>query len=221
MEPVAEPSRMKPLRGMIFDLDGTVADTLPVCVESFRVVFEDHHQRPYPDEEITRLFGVTEEGMIRQVLGDGWEAGHRRYLDEYARRHDAVRAPFAGIVPVLDELRQRGVRVGMVTGKGTGSTRISLRELGLEGRFDPIECGSAEGAIKPAGIRAIVTAWRLSPAEVAYIGDTAYDMEAAAEVGVVALGAGWAGTARVREALGGPTPPAAVLERTEALLDYV
>jgi len=54
--------------GMIWDLDGTLADTLPVCVAAFRHVFEGYEGRRYSDEEIVAMFRMSEEGVIRRVM---------------------------------------------------------------------------------------------------------------------------------------------------------
>jgi len=73
-------------------------------------------------------------------------------------------------------------------------------QLGLAPYFDRVEVGSPVGPIKPQGMRAVLTAWSAAPEECAYVGDTPYDMEAAAEVGLMGLGAAWASTATVGKA---------------------
>jgi pyrophosphatase PpaX len=92
-------------------------------------------------------------------------------------------------------LRDRGVRLAIVTGKGAGSAEISLRLLGVGDLFDLVEVGSPTGGIKPISIRRVLERWGLPPSRVAYVGDATYDMQAAKEVGLVALGAAWADTA--------------------------
>jgi phosphoglycolate phosphatase-like HAD superfamily hydrolase len=87
-----------------------------------------------------------------------------------------------------------------VTGKGLVSARISLRRLGLEPYFDLVETGSPDGPVKPESLRRVLSGWGMKPHEVAYLGDVAYDMEAAAEVGVIALGAAWSEGSTAHEA---------------------
>jgi pyrophosphatase PpaX len=96
---------------------------------------------------------------------------------------------------LLGLLRQRDVALGIVTGKGAHSAAISLRYLGLAHYFDVVETGSAEGAVKPRAIQKVIARWGMSPRQVAYVGDSAYDVEAAQEAGVLPLGAAWAATA--------------------------
>ena len=73
--------------GMIFDLDGTLAETLPVCFGAFREVFASYLGRSYDDAEIYALFGPSEEGILQQLLAERWESGLRDYLVAYDRLH--------------------------------------------------------------------------------------------------------------------------------------
>jgi len=188
------------LRGVIFDLDGTLADTLPICISAFRDAVLGAGGRSYTDDEVTALFGPTEEGMLRHALAERWEEAMPSYLRLYEQAHDACTEPFAGIDAVLRTLQSRGVSMAVVTGKGPHSAEISLRRLCLITYFDLVEAGSPDGPIKPAAIRRVLDHWNIPAAEVAYVGDVPTDMDAAAEVGVVGLGAAWAATSTLRAA---------------------
>ncbi len=180
---------------MIFDLDGTIADTIPVCCAAFRDALLDLTGEEYPDERIVALFGPSEEGIFQRLLGDRWQEAHRAFLSAYETRHDLCAAPFPGIEGALDTLNDRGVELAIVTGKGAGSAEISVRRLGLGRSFAIVESGSPEGIIKAAAIEDLLARWNLLPEEVAYVGDAAYDMLDARKTGVMALAAGWAATA--------------------------
>ena len=180
------------LKAIIFDLDGTLGDTLPVCIAASRHAFERFLGRRFTDEEIIATFGPTEDGAIQRLIPDRWQAALQAYLEEYERGHGQCAAPFAGIEDALRVLKSRQVRLAIVTGKGAGSAEISMKYLGLARYFDVVETGSADGPIKPRAIEKVLATWDIAPEDAAYVGDTAYDMMAAAEVGVVALGAGWA-----------------------------
>jgi pyrophosphatase PpaX len=188
------------LRGMIFDMDGTLCDTLPACVAAFRQVFSRYLGRRYSDEEILAMFGPNEEGMIRRLVPpDAAGQAVEDYLAEYERLHDGRRIVFPGLERALQLLQERGVLLGIVTGKGPASAAITLRRAGLEGMFDVVQAGSVEGGVKPQSLRAVLDRWGLEPGEVAYIGDSPSDMRDASEAGVVPLGAGWAATSSVQD----------------------
>lgn len=180
---------------MIFDFDGTLADTLPLCCAAFQEVTRRHLGRDYTVAEIVALFGPSEEGIFQQIAGDRWTACLDDYLDIYEREHHRCPAPFAGVSEMLDALRERALRVAIVTGKGSSSAAISLRRLGLDRHFTRVESGSPRGSVKPEAIRRIVDEWAIDPGTVAYVGDAPNDITEARAAGVVPLAAGWAATA--------------------------
>jgi HAD superfamily hydrolase (TIGR01549 family) len=207
VRPGAPPPR---LRGVIFDLDGTLADTLPVCFAAFRRTFETHLGETFSDREIRAMFGPSEEGILRRRCPEGWPAALETYLREYERAHAALPAPFEGVEDILVDLERLGVRRAIVTGKGAGSAAISTRVLGLARHFDVIETGSGDGGVKPDRIRAVLARWELPAAAVAHVGDAPADIEAARGAGLVALAAAWAPAAEP-ERLGELVPDALFL----------
>jgi phosphoglycolate phosphatase-like HAD superfamily hydrolase len=117
------------LRGVIFYLDGTLADTLPLCIAAFRASIEPLAVRKLSDEEIIATFGPSEEGTIRAPAPQGFEDCLEEYLKHYESMHDAYSIPFAGIASLLDELSSARALLAVVTGKGSRSAAISLRVL--------------------------------------------------------------------------------------------
>lgn len=191
------------LKALIFDLDGTLGDTMPVVVAALQETFRRFGGREAPPEEIHSMFGPSEEGVIaRQVPAEQYEPALRCYLERYEALHAAASQPFPGITALLGELRERGIRVGVVTGKGAHTAEISLRLMGLGPYIEKLSTGSDAGAIKPAAIRAMLVEWNILPEAAAYVGDMPYDMQAAREAGVCALAAGWAATATVQPGCG-------------------
>jgi phosphoglycolate phosphatase-like HAD superfamily hydrolase len=207
------------LRGLIFDLDGTLADTIPVCCAAFRDVMETYLGRRYSDAEIVALFGPSEEGIIRGLAGDRWQECLRAYYAAYEREHAACADPFPGVRELLAALDERAVPVAIVTGKGATSAAISLRRLGLDRHFDIVATGSPEGSAKTAAIGRIVRFWVIPPATVGYVGDAPYDIDEARAAGVLPLAAAWARTAdapalRVRR-------PHALFTSVDQLIDWI
>jgi phosphoglycolate phosphatase-like HAD superfamily hydrolase len=180
---------------MIFDLDGTLADTVPVCLAALRDVLAEFAGRDYADEEIVAMFGQTEEGIIRRVVPGQWERALEAFNTAYERRHQDCSAPFPGIRSALDLLAARGVHLAIVTGKARPSAEYSLRHLGLARALPLVEVGSPHGPIKPEGLRRVVAHWRMKPRDAAYLGDADSDVAAALTVGLVPLQATWASSA--------------------------
>jgi phosphoglycolate phosphatase-like HAD superfamily hydrolase len=191
----ARATPVMPLQGVIFDLDGTVGDTLPVCFFAFREVFQTYLGRTYSDKEIRAMFGPTEEGMIEQAVPDRFDEAFAAYLSAYEKGHASCCEPFPGMRQVMQALEHRRVRRAIVTGKGPHSAAISLRVLGLANSFERVEAGSPRGNVKPEKMRRVIEAWGLDPATIACVGDAPSDIRAARENGAIPLAAAWASTA--------------------------
>lgn len=208
------------LQGVIFDLDGTLADTLDVCIEAFRNAIEVHAGRRPTPSEVVRLWGPTEEGVLRAAIGQKWEPAVDTYLAEYESLHTSVSEPFSGIRMVLDRLAGAGIPVALVTGKGPRSTQISLEVLGLEDAFEFVEAGSIDGVVKAQKISCIVDRWGVHAKSVAYVGDHPHDTLEAHSAGVIAIAAAWSPQADV-EALrrSGPNEFFASVDAFEAWIE--
>ncbi len=184
------------IKAVIFDLDGTLANTLPLCIRAFRESVQPLINRPVADEEIIATFGPSEEGTIKVLAPDHYEKGVSAYLHFYKTFHEMCPRPFAGIEELLKKLQDKAIRIGMVTGKGKYSTAISLEQFGILSFFELIETGSVHGPRKPEGIRVILQQWPgIGKEEVIYVGDAPADIEACRKVGIAIVAAAWAETA--------------------------
>lgn len=190
------------LQGIIFDLDGTLADTMPLCLAGFIHAFERFADPPLTTDEIMALLGPTEEGIIRKVVPDRWEDCLAAYLEFYRREHPVLGRPIPGVDDLLSWLKERGIKLAIVTGKGPRSGEITMRELGFARYVDLIRYGSPLGAIKPRAIRDVLDEWNIGATEVAYVGDLASDVHASLEAGTLPLGAAWTPDADRRSLLG-------------------
>jgi phosphoglycolate phosphatase-like HAD superfamily hydrolase len=187
---------MKKIKAVIFDLDGTLANTLPLCIAAFRSSVEPLVKRPVSDEEIIATFGPSEEGTIMALAPDFYEQGVRDYLHYYDSFHHLCPVAFEGVEELLALLQKSGVRLAMVTGKGHLSTAISLKKFELTHFFDAIETGSPSGPRKAEGILSVLEQWgKIEKEEVVYVGDAPSDIEASRRAGVQVVAAAWAPTA--------------------------
>jgi phosphoglycolate phosphatase/pyrophosphatase PpaX len=184
------------LEAAIFDFDGTLADTIPLCAAAFQEAAAQVGDIHLTVPQITAMFGPNEVGILQRVLGSRWEAGLEVFLREYDRRHPEIcTALFPGVHEMLADLRECGVRLGLITGKGPLSAAISFRHVGIEGAFDFVKAGKPEGCVKDRHIREALAEHGIAAPHAAYVGDTAGDIAASRAAGVVAVAAAWAGTA--------------------------
>ncbi|HVV53937.1 MAG TPA: HAD family hydrolase [Mucilaginibacter sp.] len=180
---------------IVFDLDGTIADTLPLCIAAFKQSIEPLLRAELTEEEIVATFGPSEEGTIRKLVPQHEEAGVKAYLEHYERLHYTCPAPFPGVTELLESLAERNVQLAMVTGKGIHSTRISLKQFGLEKYFGILETGSPHGPDKMNGIRRVLARLNANPSETLYVGDAPSDILYCKQAGVPIASAAWATTA--------------------------
>jgi phosphoglycolate phosphatase/pyrophosphatase PpaX len=187
---------MNKIKAVIFDLDGTLGNTLPLCISAFRKSIEPLINRSLSDEEIIATFGPSEEGTIMALAPQYYEKGISNYLEFYNELHAMCPVPFEGIEGLLIALKNKSVRIAMVTGKGKHSTDISLKEFGIAKYFEAIETGVSSGPRKAEGIQNILDLFKdIQKNEIIYVGDAPSDITASKKVGVPVVAAAWAETA--------------------------
>lgn len=189
------------IKTAIFDFDGTLADTLPLCREAFRRAIRDLDGRTMTDEEIERQFGPDDLGVIQKLLPgkpELHEQGRELCIRYYRELHpELAPAPFPGTAGMLRALRSRGIRLAMVTGKRLESADISLQFFHLAEFFPILETGSPQGGVKPDRIQRALNRLGSSAGEAIYIGDAPTDVDACRAVPIRILAAGWAPEADV------------------------
>lgn len=185
---------MNKLKAIIFDLDGTLADTLPLCIKSFQLAFEEITGIKYPENTITQFFGQTEEGITKSIEPDRWEECFYAYIRIYKENHHLCPAIFEGTREILNFLRENQYKIAMVTGKGKPTADITLDYFGIKNYFEYVETGSTEGVIKDKCIAKILNHWQIHANQAAYIGDQPSDIICSRKIGVLPIAVTWAST---------------------------
>ncbi|MDH6310997.1 phosphoglycolate phosphatase [Dysgonomonas sp. PFB1-18] len=176
-----------------FDLDGTIGDTIPLCIKAFKMAVKPYTQHELSEEDIIQAFGLDEEGMIKQIVpGNNWEAALNDFYTIYKKMHVLCPQPFDGIIELINELKNRHIPVALITGKGKISCDITLQQFGMEQFFDRIETGSAERNRKSEAIKHLLNNYNLHLNEMVYVGDAISDVVECKRVGITCLSAVWA-----------------------------
>ncbi|PKO19035.1 MAG: hypothetical protein CVU39_00355 [Chloroflexi bacterium HGW-Chloroflexi-10] len=193
------------LSAILFDIDGTMADTLPVCVSSIQKTLKVIDGKDYTEPEITRYFGIAEGGIFaRMVLPDRHSEAMSVYYKTYAELHVQYCQLFPGLKTILNEIHAHGLKMGVVTGRGAKGALLSLELLGVLPYFDVVEHGSDEVMGKKEPLQRALAALEVDPAETLYVGDTEGDMRDSTGLGMWAAGAAWATTATLHPNGWGP-----------------
>ena len=184
-------------RAIIFDLDGTLADTFPLIVSAWNAAITPHTGRTYSDADVISRFGIPDPQMIRRELesagGAACEQAVEVYHEHYRQRHGEVVKPFEGITEMLEELRRRDVPLGLMTGKGRRSAKITLECLGWTYLFRSVVTGDdvKEQKPDPSGPLAVARALNIEPRDSAFVGDSPADIGAGQAAGMITVAAGW------------------------------
>ena len=193
----AEPA-VRWLEAVLFDLDGTLADTLPDLAGALDAVARRIGAGAVDEARLRPLVSRGTRAMLADVLAhesDRARLDHarRRFLERY-REGVAVRTRlFPGMAAVLDTLEGHGVRWGVVTNKHAWLTGPLLEALGLHRRAACVVSGDSAAHPKPHPAPLLLACERLSiaPAAAAYVGDARSDVESGRAAGMVTLSAGW------------------------------
>ena len=132
---------MQKIQTIIFDMDGTLADTVPLILAAYRKAVEPLVKRPLSDEEIIATFGPDEEGSVKALVPDDYKKGTADFMKYYKDMHGMCTQPFEGIIPLLEMLQKKGVHITIATGKGKETSDFTLNLLKLKPFFEKIENG--------------------------------------------------------------------------------
>lgn len=187
------------IRVIAFDLDGTLGDTIPMCLHAFSKILSPYAGKILTDEEIIRWFGLNEEGLFKNALqGKDWQKAFDDFHRYYEEIHDQWAKPFVGVPELLQELKQY-FPVALITGKGAPSCKITLKKFGFENTFDLIKTGSAEFASKIPPLQQTLEHFAIKPNEMIYIGDAITDATACQELGIPCISAAWSSVVNAQE----------------------
>lgn len=178
---------------VLFDLDGTVVDTVELIVESFRHATRTVLGRDLPDEHILAGVGrplrAQMERLSREHAGELYDV----YREYNHRRHDELIRGYEGIEEVLGELRAAGRRLGLVTSKSRDTTDMAFRALGLAGRFDAVVTAGDTAEHKPSPEPLLLCLEMLGAGgtRAIYVGDSPFDVQAGAAAGMATAAVAW------------------------------
>ncbi|HNS10597.1 MAG TPA: HAD family hydrolase [Candidatus Ozemobacteraceae bacterium] len=186
-------------RGIIFDLDGTLLDTLTDLADSTNRVLTRHGFATHPVDAYRYFVGdgmrmlveraLPPEHRVAAVIAGIFAELHADYGENWA----VATRPYAGVVELLAGLLQRGIVMSVLSNKPDEFTGIMVRKYFPDIPFKCVYGLSDRVAKKPdpAGALRIATETGIKPEQTLYLGDTLVDMKTAVAAGMFPIGALW------------------------------
>ncbi|MCL7488277.1 MAG: HAD family hydrolase [Desulfobulbaceae bacterium] len=187
------------MKAVIFDLDGTLLDTLEDLADAGNQVLAAAGLPVHPVESYRYFVGDGLVALIRRILPEERRSDEevlrmtQAFREVYAVNWNAKTRLYTGVDTLLSGLQENGVAMNVLSNKPHDFTRICVREFLGRWTFAHV-LGNREGLAKkpdPAGALEIAGKLGLAPSHILYVGDTATDMKTAVAAGMYAVGALW------------------------------
>lgn len=220
-----EQIRMK--KAVIFDLDGTLSDSIHSMKYCGDRAVAPYGYGPFSTEQYCYFVGDGAANLVRRALAAGGDIQGIHFEEAFARYKELFAVdcmyqvkPYAGIPKLLEQLKDRGLKLAVLSNKPHEETVRVVETLFGKNVFDTIQ-GQQEGLpIKPdpAGVFRIMEQFGVESRELLYLGDTATDMKTGKAAGAFTIGVLWG--FRIREELE-EAHADALIDAPAELLQYV
>lgn len=193
---------------LLFDLDGTLVDSITLIVESMRHAFREREGAPSNEEWIAHI-GTPLAACFRHYARDEDDvqlliAGYREYQ---LANHDRLVRAYEAVPETLRALRERGYPLAVVTSKGEELAHRALKHVGIDDLFETVVGLESSTKHKPDPEPVHVALDRLgaTPERGWFVGDSPHDINAGNSAGVTTVAALWGPFSRETLAAAGPS----------------
>ncbi len=185
------------VRALLFDIDGTLIDTVELITQALNYTYRKHLGIELPQEELRRLIGLPlkvqmhylDERVAHPIDHEAMEADEMDYYE----RHRHLERVLPEVVEAVREAHRRGYRIALVTSKNRMELQYVLPRLSLNSAVDAIISADDSPRPKPAPDPVLTALKRLQvqPREAVFIGDTVFDIACGRAAGVQVGAVGW------------------------------
>ena len=187
------------IKACIFDLDGTLLNTLDTIAHFGNMALEHFGIASIPTKEYKTLVGNGSRVLIERMLSfrgadiEKTSEIHQWYKEKYDNDFLHLTTVYDGIIPMIESLKKMGVKTAILSNKDDSTTK-KVAEVMLPEGFIDVCLGARKGKpLKPdpESLFEIVEMFGVCRRECLYIGDTATDIETAKNAGVCSIGVLW------------------------------
>lgn len=203
---------------MLFDLDGTLLDSIALVLASVHHTLRIHGVPPPDDAEILEGLGTPLEAVFARWADapDTLRAMADTYVAHNLAVHDEMVRPYPGVCELVHALRADGARLGLVTSKRRASAIRGLGAIGLDAAFEVLVCAGEAPRAKPhpEPVHHALRELGVDGARAVFVGDSTHDMESGRAAGVHTVAVLWGPFARAQLE---PTRPSAFAHDADEL----
>jgi len=177
-------------RAILFDWDNTLVDSFGTITAAFNHTLETFGLPTWSAGEARRRIQRSLRDSFPELFGDRWREARTIYYGHFAAHHLDRLRPMPGAETLLERLRGRGARLGVLSNKRGGFLRAEVEALGWECHFDAlVGAGDApRDKPDPVAVESVLTAMGIAPGpDVWFVGDAPIDMECARAAGLTAV----------------------------------
>lgn len=213
-------------RAVIFDLDGTLLDTLGDIADSMNGVLSINGLPVHSRDAYRSFIGEGMDVLVRRALPEGMRDDKNvsqfvlSMREEYDRRWAETSRPYPGIPQLLDLLAERGIPLAVLSNKLDSFTKKMVEKLLGAWKFSQVR-GLVFGTPRkpdPAVALEMASDMAIEPAEICFVGDSDIDIETALNAGMVPVGVSWGYQSVDRLKSSGAKT---ILDKPRDLLDYL
>jgi pyrophosphatase PpaX len=178
---------------VVFDLDGTLVDSVELITVSFQHAIREVLGREASRAEAVAHVGTPLREQMVKISPEHADELVAVYREFNHREHDRMLKLYDGILDLLNRLTKAGVKLGMVTSKSRATTQMAFDLTGIESYFDATVCCDEAPGNKPSAepILFCLQGLSASPERAAYVGDSPADIQAAHAARVTAIAVSW------------------------------
>jgi HAD superfamily hydrolase (TIGR01509 family) len=184
---------------VVFDMDGTLTDSMPFLAAGIGAVAGRLTGRTFSRAEVEAAYGPPDLAVLSGLIGRPVTGAERAlYLAHLRAEAPAAVPPIPGLATMLGDLRRAGIKLGVYSARSLAAGTIVLEALRLDGFFDTIVAGDTVTRPKPhpEGLVVAMAELEATPGRTLYVGDTLHDLQVARGAGVRSVLALWADSPR-------------------------
>ena len=188
------------IKACLFDLDGTLLDTLTTIAYYSNMALSAHGIEPVEVDRYKLFVGNGAKKLVERMLKyrnayseESFHIIYKYYMESYDANPTYLTEPYDGICDMLDSVKQRGISAGVISNKPDFATKAVCAAKFTPGTFGEVR-GQVEGiAVKPdtEGAVCVLNSLGVSSDETIYVGDTDVDMQTGKNLGAYTVGVLW------------------------------